>query len=579
MAIDLSPNFVNPDYATPEQIAQRQAYAKQLMENQTPVRSWTEGVANMVRSLMGGYEGYKADKSQADTGNAMQQTLASALNPQATPQASAMPSSAPISTGDTTQPRGIRNNNPLNIEAGGFTQSQPGYVGSDGRFAKFQTQDQGLGAASALLDTYKNKYGLNTVKDIVGRWAPAGGKDNNNVSAYAQDVANQLGISPDAPVPPEMRQQLVAAMAKHENGVPLSTQVAGKVPTPDTEDEDQTPTQTAAAGAPTANAPAQPKVDTQKLMMVMQYGNPQQKALAAALLQKQFTDKPLVNAGNGKLYDQASGKWIIAPGADEDKKPSSVLEYEYYKKNAPEGQPVKSFDEWKNSDGSGPEIKQVASNILDGIEDGTQTPELKGLYKYGAQVRSQAHERGVDLAKRQLEWIGAQKQVASLNGPQMTKFIGLSDSVNRTIDEVTALADSMKNSGIPLLNKAKLTELTQLEGNSPKGMLATNYLTAVNTLKEEFAQLANGGYAPTEPAWALANQQINGNYGVDQLKGSLGEIKRLINYRRNAIPGINTLGPGATNRYTGQQNNAPGQPDAALNPGVSQPHNDPLGIR
>src|SRR6185437_9387347 len=60
-----------------------------------------------------------------------------------------------------TAPRGIRNNNALNIEDGPFAQSQPGYVGSDGRFAKFQTPEHGIAAASALLDNYGQKQGLN----------------------------------------------------------------------------------------------------------------------------------------------------------------------------------------------------------------------------------------------------------------------------------------------------------------------------------------------------------------------------------------------------------------------------------
>ena len=60
-------------------------------------------------------------------------------------------------------------------------------------------------------------------------------------------------------------------------------------------------------------------------------------------------------------------------------------------------------------------------------------------------------------------------------------------------------------------------------------------MTAVNTLKEEFAQLAAGGYAPTEDAWKLANSQINGNYGVKDLRASLTEVQRLINYRLGAF--------------------------------------------
>jgi hypothetical protein len=46
--------------------------------------------------------------------------------------ATMMPPETAVAAGT---PRGIRNNNPLNIEAGDFTKGQPGFTGSDGRFA------------------------------------------------------------------------------------------------------------------------------------------------------------------------------------------------------------------------------------------------------------------------------------------------------------------------------------------------------------------------------------------------------------------------------------------------------------
>jgi hypothetical protein len=114
----------------------------------------------------------------------------------------------------------------------------------------------------------------------------------------------------------------------------------------------------------------------------------------------------------------------------------------------------------------------------------------------------------------------------------------------------------MQLGGIPLMNSLELQAYIKAQGNSPNGKLATSYMTAVNTLKEEFANLANGGYAPTEPAWKLADQQINGNYGQQQLGASLDEIQRLIGYRMHFLAN-SPVGPGAANRYTGEQGPAP----------------------
>lgn len=124
----------------------------------------------------------------------------------------------PSWAGDKRVPRGIRNNNAGNIEDGPFARSQPGYVGGDGRFAKFESPKAGLEAASALLQSYGNK-GFNTINSIINRWAPAA--DNNDVGAYARAVSKNTGFAPDEPLDmndPAVRGKLSLAMAMHENG-------------------------------------------------------------------------------------------------------------------------------------------------------------------------------------------------------------------------------------------------------------------------------------------------------------------------------------------------------------------------
>jgi hypothetical protein len=213
-----------------------------------PTAHWGASLARALQGGMAGLmergerdsDGAEFDKLFGPQASAQPQqtakptpTLATALSGDPAPQRTAgvqviegnaetQPSPLDPPSGNT--PRGYRNNNPLNIESGKFTQGQPGFSGSDGRFAKFESMDQGVGAANKLLDVYQNKHGLNTVSGIVGRWAPAG--DGNNVSAYAANVAKQLGIDPNTPIPPEMRQPLIAAMAKHENGRPMPQTLA-----------------------------------------------------------------------------------------------------------------------------------------------------------------------------------------------------------------------------------------------------------------------------------------------------------------------------------------------------------------
>lgn len=113
--------------------------------------------------------------------------------------------------------RGIRNNNPGNLE---FSKSNPwsGQTGDDGRFAKFETPEHGIRALGRNLLSYQ-RQGIDTVNDIINRWAPP--DDNNNTSAYIEAVCAQLGVTPDQPLDasnPDTLKALCAAIIHHENG-------------------------------------------------------------------------------------------------------------------------------------------------------------------------------------------------------------------------------------------------------------------------------------------------------------------------------------------------------------------------
>ena len=114
------------------------------------------------------------------------------------------------------QARGIRNNNPGNIRHGsdvwqGMSRAQP-----DAAFVRFDSPVWGVRAMARVLMTYRNRYGLQTVRDIITRWAPP---TENNTAAYVFAVSQGLGVDPDAPLQfPEQLPELVAEIIKHENG-------------------------------------------------------------------------------------------------------------------------------------------------------------------------------------------------------------------------------------------------------------------------------------------------------------------------------------------------------------------------
>lgn len=119
-------------------------------------------------------------------------------------------------------PRSVRNNNPGNLEASPFTQKLPGYVGSDGRFARFESPEHGAAAMDTLLQNYGRK-GLVTPAAIVNRWSPDADRTNaaGTEGRYAGHIAKTLGIRPDEPIDmnnPDARRGLAQAMAAYESG-------------------------------------------------------------------------------------------------------------------------------------------------------------------------------------------------------------------------------------------------------------------------------------------------------------------------------------------------------------------------
>lgn len=154
--------------------------------------------------------------------------------PGATAGQGARPALASRSAVMTT--RGTANNNPGNLEASAFSQAQPGYIGSDGRFAMFETPEQGVAAQERLLANSYFGKGINTIDGIVAKYAPA--SDGNDVRAYSAFLSKRSGIPADKPVTTAMGQKAVAAAMRafesryEEAEVPALRVIAQGAPKP-----------------------------------------------------------------------------------------------------------------------------------------------------------------------------------------------------------------------------------------------------------------------------------------------------------------------------------------------------------
>lgn len=133
-----------------------------------------------------------------------------------------------VGTQDVGSIRGIRNNNPGNLEASGQFQWQ-GQTGSDGRFATFSSPEHGIRALGMNLLSY-HRRGLDTISKVISRWAPP--QDNNDTSAYIRRVSQALGVSPHERLDltePSVLSALSQAIIRQENGtIPFDEQVINK---------------------------------------------------------------------------------------------------------------------------------------------------------------------------------------------------------------------------------------------------------------------------------------------------------------------------------------------------------------
>lgn len=112
-------------------------------------------------------------------------------------------------------PRGIRNNNPLNIRIGNVWLGEVQNP-TDPNFEQFVSMAYGIRAAFVLLRRYIKHYRRTTIPDVVAAWAPA---VENNVQRYVDVVTQLAGITADTQLIYEdkvMMCRLVDAMIFHE---------------------------------------------------------------------------------------------------------------------------------------------------------------------------------------------------------------------------------------------------------------------------------------------------------------------------------------------------------------------------
>lgn len=120
--------------------------------------------------------------------------------------------------------RGLSNCNPGNIRKSRVRYRGEVQPSRDRAFKQFEALAWGYRAIFVLLDTYRVRYGLDTIAGMIARWAPP---SENHTQAYIRAVADQTGIGADEQIDTRDQRTMIpiaAAISRVENGTAADPQ-------------------------------------------------------------------------------------------------------------------------------------------------------------------------------------------------------------------------------------------------------------------------------------------------------------------------------------------------------------------
>ena len=115
--------------------------------------------------------------------------------------------------------RGLRNCNPGNIRRSRVCYKGEKRPSRDPEFKEFESMAYGYRAMFVLLDSYRCRHGLKTIRQMLNRYAPP---SENFTEGYIRFVSQRSGIAPDEELDTLSARDMipiVSAMSEIENGV------------------------------------------------------------------------------------------------------------------------------------------------------------------------------------------------------------------------------------------------------------------------------------------------------------------------------------------------------------------------
>jgi len=118
-----------------------------------------------------------------------------------------------------TEPRDVRNNNPLNIKHSSDTWEGMSTNQTDPDFVSYISPVFGFRAGFRIFIRYSDAYGINTIRKLITRWSAT------DQGSYIDTVSKKVGIGPDVEINIKSyatARALVMAMTEVESGLPFA---------------------------------------------------------------------------------------------------------------------------------------------------------------------------------------------------------------------------------------------------------------------------------------------------------------------------------------------------------------------
>lgn len=193
--------------------------------------------------------------------------------------------------------------------------------------------------------------------------------------------------------------------------------------------------------------------------------------------------------------------------------------------------------------------------IAQGIMNGHQPPDTKGLYRNGSSVRAELERNGYDLVTAQRDWQAVQKHLSTLNGQQQERLRQAVSFTYDSLDQIEQLYDEWKKeagvSGVKVFNRAALAASKHLPGKA--GEAATLLESQINDLTSELGTVYKGGNGSTDESLRLAGENLKAEWNEGTFKRGVQQIRKNLQIRRNSINNSQAAGVSADSPYLPQQ--------------------------